>query len=148
MKLSLVPFLVLAVGGGLLIGYLTAPGVWYAGLAKPSFNPPDWVFGPVWTILYVLIAIAGWRTWQRDRGGAAMTLWWLQLALNFLWSPLFFAAHLVGAALAVVLLLLVAALAFIRAAWGVDRVAASLFLPYAAWVAYASALNAAILVMN
>lgn len=73
-----------------------------------------------------------------------MRLWWLQLALNFLWSPLFF----VDRALAVVLLLLVAALAFIRAAWSVDRVAASLFLPYAAWVAYASVLNAAILVMS
>ena len=56
-------------GGGLVIGFLNAPGEWYAGLAKPAFNPPGWIFGPVWTVLYVLIAIAGWRVWQRDRGG-------------------------------------------------------------------------------
>jgi translocator protein len=54
-------------GGGLVLGGLTAPGAWYAGLAKPAFNPPAWLFGPVWTVLYVLIAIAGWRLWQRDR---------------------------------------------------------------------------------
>lgn len=83
--LSLILFLVLVVGGGLAISYVTAPGEWYAGLAKPSFNPPNWLFAPVWTVLYVLIAVAGWRTFERDRAGWPMRVWWAQLGLNFLW---------------------------------------------------------------
>jgi tryptophan-rich sensory protein len=135
-------------GGGLAIGYLTGPGDWYAQLQKPTFNPPSWIFGPVWTTLYVLIAIAGWRFWHRDRGGLPMKLWWMQLVLNFLWSPVFFAAHQIASALVIVVLLLVTILAFIVTSWGRDRVAAWMFLPYAGWVAFAAALNAAIFVLN
>jgi benzodiazapine receptor len=145
---SLILFLVLVVGGGLVIGFLTAPGDWYAGLAKPSFNPSAWVFAPVWTVLYVLIAVAGWRTFERDRTGWPMKLWWAQLLLNFLWSPVFFAAHRIGLALLVILLLLVAILAFIAASWRQDRLAAWLFAPYGAWVAFASVLNGAIFTLN
>jgi tryptophan-rich sensory protein len=145
---SLILFLVLVAGGGIAIGYLTAPGEWYAQLAKPAFNPPGWIFGPVWTGLYVLIAIAGWRVWQRDGGGWPMKLWWMQIVLNFSWSPVFFSAHRIGLALIVILLLLGAILAFIATAWRQDRVAAWLFAPYAAWVAFASILNASILMLN
>jgi tryptophan-rich sensory protein len=145
---SLILFLVLVLGGGLVLGFLTTPGEWYAGLAKPSFNPPAWLFGPVWTVLYVLIAIAGWRVWQRDRTGWPMKLWWAQLALNFLWTPVFFAAHQIGPALVVILLMLAAILAFIVTAWRLDRVAAWLFVPYAAWVAFASLLNGSIWMLN
>jgi translocator protein len=147
-RLALIVFLVLVVGGGLAIGYLTAPGEWYARLAKPAFNPPGWVFGPVWTVLYVLIAVVGWRVWQRDRDGWPMKLWWTQLAANFLWSPVFFAAHQIGLALLVILLLLAAILAFVASAWRQDRVAAWLFVPYAAWVAFASVLNGSIWMLN
>jgi tryptophan-rich sensory protein len=146
--LSLLGFLVLVIGGGLAIGYLTAPGEWYAGLAKPSFNPPAWLFGPVWTVLYILIAVAGWRVWQRDRSDWPMKLWWAQLALNFLWTPVFFGAHQLGLALVVILLMLAAILAFIATAWRLDRVAAWLFVPYAAWVAFASVLNGSIWMLN
>jgi tryptophan-rich sensory protein len=146
--LSLIGFLVLVIGGGLAIGYVTALGEWYAGLAKPSFNPPSWIFGPVWTVLYVLIAVAGWRTFERDRRGWPMKVWWAQLALNFLWTPVFFAAHQVGLALVVILLMLAAILAFIAMSWRQDRVAAWLFVPYAAWVAFASVLNGAIFALN
>jgi tryptophan-rich sensory protein len=145
---SLISFLVLVVGGGLAIGYLTAPGDWYASLAKPAFNPPDWVFAPVWTVLYGLIAVAGWRTFVRCRAGVPMKLWWGQLALNFIWSPVFFAAHQIGLALLVIVLLLAAILAFIFASWRKDRVAAWVFAPYAAWVAFASVLNASIFALN
>ena len=145
---SLILFLVLAVGGGLAIGYLSAPGEWYAQLTKPAFNPPGWIFGPVWTVLYVLIAIAGWRVFERNRDGWPMKLWWAQLVLNFLWSPVFFAAHQTGLALAVILLLLAAILAFIATAWRQDRVAAWLFVPYAVWVAFASVLNGSLYSLN
>ena len=145
---SLILFLALVLGGGLALGFLTAPGEWYAGLAKPSFNPPAWLFGPVWTMLYILIAIAGWRVWQCDRSGWPMTLWWVQLALNFLWTPVFFAAHQIGLALVVILLMLAAILAFIVTAWRLDRVAAWLFVPYATWVAFASLLNGSIWMLN
>jgi benzodiazapine receptor len=147
-RLALALFLLLVVGGGLAIGYLTVPGGWYGGLVKPSFNPPNWVFGPVWTVLYVLIALAGWRVWRKDSGGWPMRLWWAQLALNFLWTPVFFGAHRVSLALVVVLVLLCIILAFIVASWRRDRASAWLFAPYAAWVAFASVLNGAILVLN
>jgi len=147
-RAALLPFLLLVVGGGQLIGFLTIPGPWYEALAKPSFNPPNWLFGPVWMVLYVLIAIAGWRIWQRDRSGTPMKLWWLQLVLNFLWSPSFFAMQQVGLALVVVLAMLATILAFIVAAWNVDRLSAWLFVPYAAWVAFASLLNASIWLLN
>jgi benzodiazapine receptor len=146
--LSLLGFLLLVIGGGLVIGLLTSPGEWYAGLAKPSFNPPAWLFGPVWIVLYVLIAVAGWRVWQRDRTCGPMKLWWVQLVLNFLWSPAFFAAHQPGVALVVILMMLAAILGFIAAAWRLDRVAALLFVPYAAWVTFASLLNGSIWMLN
>jgi benzodiazapine receptor len=146
--LALILFLLLVVGGGIAIGYLTAPGDWYAGLAKPSFNPPNWVFGPTWTILYVLIAVAGWRVWRKESSGWTMRLWWVQLALNFLWTPVFFGAHQIGLALAVILLLLSVIVAFIALSWRQHRTSAWLFMPYAAWVGFASLLNAAIFALN
>lgn len=146
--LSLILFLALVLGGGTAIGLLTVPGDWYAGLNKPSFNPPSWIFAPVWTTLYVLIAVAGWRTWRNARDSLAMKLWWGQLVLNFLWSPVFFSAHQLGAALVIVLALLATILAFVASAWGRDRIAAWLFAPYAAWVAFASLLNGSLFVLN
>ena len=145
---TLLLFLGLVVGGGLLIGYWNVPGEWYAQLAKPSFNPPNRVFAPAWTLLYILIAVAGWRIWVRDPKGVALKLWSGQLALNFLWSPIFFTAHLIGLALLIILALLILILAFIATTWSRDRMASLLFLPYAAWVAFASLLNAEIVVLN
>jgi benzodiazapine receptor len=145
---SLVLFLALVLGGGLVLGFLTAPGAWYAGLSKPAFNPPAWLFGPVWTVLYIMIAVAGWRVLQRDRHGWPMKLWWAQLALNFLWTPVFFAAHQIGLALVIILLMLATILGFIATAWRLDRVSAWLFVPYAAWVAFASVLNGSIWALN
>lgn len=141
-------FLLLVMGGGLLIGALTAPGDWYATLNKPPFNPPNWIFGPVWTILYVLIAMTGWRTWESDRSTRDMKLWWGQLGINFLWSPTFFVAQQPSVALAVILALLAIILVFIRRNWARDRISAVAFLPYAAWVAFASALNLSIAILN
>ena len=146
--ISLTLFLLLALGGGLLIGFLYEPGEWYAGLAKPAFNPPSWLFGPAWTLIYILIAVAGWRVWQRDRLGRPMRLWWVQMVLNFLWTLVFFAAHRIDLAFLVILLLLAAILAFIATSWWENRVAAYFFVPYALWVAFASLLNSAIWTLN
>ena len=99
-------------------------------------------------MLYILIAVAGWLVWHRERHAVAMQLWWAQLALNFLWTPVFFAAHQIGLALVVILLLLAAILGFIATTWRLDRVAAWLFVPYAAWVAFASVLNGSIWALN
>ncbi len=146
--ITLAVFILIALGGGTLIGASNIPGEWYAGLAKPSFNPPNWLFGPVWSILYIMIGIAGWRTWQRDRSGAAMKIWWAQLVLNFLWSPVFFTLHQIGLALVVIVGMWLTIVAFIALSWKPDRPAALLFLPYLAWVSFAGLLNAAILWLN
>jgi tryptophan-rich sensory protein len=142
-----VAFLAAVLGGGVLIGTITRPDDWYATLAKPSFNPPNWVFAPVWTALYLMIAVAGARTYERG-SSAAFTLWLVQLALNFAWTPLFFGLHRPVAALAVIVALLVAIVAFIAIRWSADRVSALLFVPYAAWVAFATLLNASIAKLN
>ena len=147
-RLKLLAFLVLVTGGGLLIGALTIPGPWYQALQKPPFNPPNWLFGPAWTLLYLLIAIAGWRVFVHARSGLLMKVWWLQLVLNFLWSPVFFGLQLIGPAVAVIAALLATILAFIVMAWRVERMAAWLFVPYAAWVAFAATLNLSIWLLN
>lgn len=146
--LGLAAFLTLVIGGGSLIGVWNLPGDWYAGLAKPTFNPPNWIFAPVWTVLYVLIAIAGWRTWRRAPADAAMRVWWAQLAANFVWSPVFFSLQSLGGALAIIVALLALIFAFIAMTRRADPVAAWLFAPYAAWVAFATVLNASLFVLN
>ncbi len=146
--LTLALFLLFTVGGGILIGTINLPGEWYAGLAKPVFNPPNWIFGPVWTVLYVLIAIAGWRSWERRFEGPATQIWFAQLGLNFLWSPVFFSMHLMGFGLLIIIALLVLILLFIKLSWNRDRIAAWLFVPYALWVAFASILNASLFILN
>ena len=134
-------------------GAATATSVttWYAGLAKPAFNPPNWVFAPVWTALYLMIALAGWRVWRRRARAEArhaLALWALQLALNLCWSLVFFGARMIGAALAEIAVLLAAILATAALSWRIDRTAALLLAPYAAWVAFATLLNAALWRLN
>ncbi|WP_298907981.1 TspO/MBR family protein [uncultured Aliiroseovarius sp.] len=145
---SLLLFLILVMGGGIAIGTLTAPGEWYQNLQKPFFNPPNWVFGPVWTVLYLAIAYVGWRVWQHEHHAALRRLWIIQIALNFSWSPIFFAAQQPALALGIILFLFLTIAIFMRAAWRLDRPSALLFTPYIAWVGFASALNAAIVLLN
>jgi benzodiazapine receptor len=138
-------FLVVVLGCGIAIGTVTRPNGWYAALVKPPFNPPNWVFAPVWSLLYVMIAVAGARTYERTSGFA---LWLAQMALNFAWTPAFFLLHRPAVALVIVAALLVVILVFIWARWTADRISALLFVPYAAWVAFAALLNAAIVALN
>lgn len=146
--LTLILFVVLSLAGGSLIGISSAPGPWYAALEKPAFNPPNWIFGPVWTVLYVLIGIAGARVWFLDRSGPLVRIWFAQMALNYLWPLVFFAARRPEQALPVLLAMLIAILSFIVLAWRRERPSALLFLPYLAWVSFAGLLNAAIWQLN
>ncbi|AUC99091.1 sensor histidine kinase [Bradyrhizobium sp. SK17] len=143
----LVLFVIAVLGAGFAIGYLNRPGAWYAALSKPAFNPPNWVFAPVWSIVYLLVAVAGWRV--REQGSSSgWRLWLTQMALNFAWSPIFFGLHQPGVALAVIAALLLAIVAFQIATWKADRISAILFAPYAVWVAFASLLNFEIVRLN
>ncbi len=144
----LIAFVVLVLGAGMAIGAATGPDAWFASLAKPSFNPPNWLFAPVWTVIYVMIGVAGWLVWRRDRSGPAMKLWWAQLALNFMWSPVFFALHLIGPALIVITLMLATIWAFIAVTARRQPAAALLFLPNGLWVLFATVLNGAFWLLN
>ncbi|MGC8723627.1 MAG: TspO/MBR family protein [Acidobacteriota bacterium] len=139
----------LLVAGAALFGVRFQPGSWYAGLVKPAWTPPNALFGPVWSVLYLGIAVAGWLVWRRSGWrGPALAFWTFQLVLNALWSWLFFGLHRPLWALCDIALLWAAALAFAILSWGVSRPAAVLFIPYLIWVAYAAALNAALWRLN
>jgi translocator protein len=129
---------------GLSASVFTEPNIagWYAGLVKPAFNPPNWVFAPVWTALYVLMAFAAWRAWRvAGLMSVALTLYFLQLTFNFAWSLIFFAQHLIAIALADIAVLWITIAATIIAFWRTDRWAGAMMLPYLAWVSFATLLN-------
>lgn len=137
-----------AVGGG-----VTASSVetWYPGLTKPAWNPPNAVFGPVWTLLYLMMAVAAWLVWRRrDRSAikTALALFGLQLALNVAWSLIFFGLQRPGVALFEIVLLWLAIAATLGAFTRVSRTAGYLLVPYLAWVSFAAALNFAIWRLN
>ena len=141
-------FAVSGIGGAITA---TSVGTWYQALSKPAFNPPDWLFAPVWTLLYLCMAVAGWRIWRRlgwRAGRTPLLVFGLQLLLNLGWSWLFFGQRLIGAALAEMLALLGAILATAVLFWRRDRLAGLLFVPYAGWVGYALLLNAALWRLN
>jgi len=124
---------------------------WYGALSKPSWTPPAWLFGPVWTVLYLMMATAAWLVWRRHGlSGAAVPLglFAVQLALNAAWSPVFFGLHAVGWGVAVIVALWVAVLATMFAFWRVVPVAGWLLVPYQLWITFAGALNLAIWRMN
>ena len=121
----------------------------YAGLVQPSWAPPSWLFGPVWTVLYVMIAVSGWLVWRRAGWvRSAHGVYAVQLVLNMLWSPLFFGAGLLGLAFADILLLAASIVATIVLFARVSLLAAVLLVPYLAWVGFGSALNFAIWQLN
>ena len=146
--LTYVLFIVLVVGFGALSGVSNMPGEWYQSLEQPFFQRPSWVFGPVWTTLYVLIAIAGARTWLEAPASGRMQVWFAQMVLNFLWSPAFFGSESPILGLLVIIPLLVSIIVFVRLCWNRDRVSGWLFVPYIAWVGFATLLNLSIVVLN
>ncbi len=126
------------------MGGIVMPGEWYASLEKPSWNPPNWIFGPVWTALYILMAVAAWLVWTRGGWTTQMrplTLFLVQLTLNAAWTPLFFGIKNPGLAFAEIILLWLAIAATLIVFRPVSRTAAWLLAPYLAWVSFALWLN-------
>lgn len=145
--ISLLPFIaavvVVAVSGAVFM-----PGDWYKTLNKPAWTPPDWLFAPAWSVLYLMIAVAGWLVWQEDGFGLSLGIWSLNLVLNASWSWLMFGRHDIRAALMDALAMVITIIGFIVSAWPISGTAAVLFLPYLAWTIFAAALNWAILNRN
>ena len=121
---------------------------WYAKLKKPTFNPPNWVFGPAWTILYALQGVAAYLVFQTSGIGFALGAFIIQLLLNALWTPLFFGAQRLGAAFAELIVLLIFIIATIILFFGISVIAAWLMVPYALWTVFATALNYKIWQLN
>lgn len=146
--LPLVVFILLVVAAG-AFGAQFIPGPWYAALEKPPLNPPSWIFGPVWTLLYLAIAVAGWLVWKApgDRR-LPLTLWGAQLLLNAAWSALFFGYHWMGIALVEIGMLLACVAATMVSFHRVRPLAGWLLVPYLLWVSFASYLNAGLWYLN
>ena len=133
------------------IGSLFEPGAWYAGLAKPTWTPPSSIFGPVWSILYVMMGVAAWLVWkERGLAGArlALGLYVAQLAANAAWSWLFFGLHRPGYAFLDIVLLWLLVAATLVAFWRIRRAAGWMLAPYLLWISFAAALNLAIRQLN
>ena len=150
---ALVVFVGLSVGAAALGGLFTARGVaaWYPTIAKPEWTPDPSVIGAAWTILYPVIGLVGWLIWRAGPSRAvtlALVLWAVQMALNAAWSGLFFGARSPGLAFAGIVLLWLAILGTVLAAWRPSPTASLMFVPYLAWVSFAGALNLAIWRLN
>lgn len=145
MKASIVLILfILVTFSAACIGASFPPGQWYENLRKPLWTPPDWVFPPVWTALYILMAISAWLVWGQSGFRAAsvpLCLFVLQLILNAAWSLIFFGLHQPGLAFAEIVVLLSAVIVTTILFWRIARIAGALFLPYLLWVGFAAGLN-------
>ncbi|MBI4281690.1 tryptophan-rich sensory protein [Candidatus Uhrbacteria bacterium] len=158
MKLNNTAKLIIAIGiselAGVIGAVFTTPSIptWYAGLTKPEFGPPNWIFAPVWTTLFALMGIAMWLVWKRGLGEPgvkrALIIFDVQLVLNVLWSIIFFGLHNPGAAFAEIIILWLAIFATIIAFAKISRSAAWLLAPYILWVSFAAYLNYAIWMLN
>ena len=137
-----------ATGAAAATGSLFPPGEWYAGLTKPWFTPPAIAFPIVWTTLYILMSLAAARIAPLQGAQYALALWALQIALNTLWTPVFFGAHRMWAGLIIIGLLWLVVAAMIVAFWRLDRLAGALLLPYLAWLSVALSLNGALIRLN
>ncbi len=151
---KLIISIIICVGIGGIAGYLTAgesSGEWFRNLQKPSFQPPNWIFGPVWTTLYILMGISLWKVWKKPNSrerNIAITIFFAQLLFNFLWSVIFFNWHAIGMALIDILILWVLILATIFSFARHSKIAAWLLVPYISWVSFATILTYTIWQMN
>ena len=151
LKLIIAILLPMLVGG--FSGFLTANSIngWYTTLNQPSFNPPNWVFGPVWTTLYLIMGISLYRIWSlpvSDDRNKAIGIFALQMTLNFFWSLIFFKWHLIGLALAEIILMWFMIATMIHHFRKLDAAAGYMNIPYLLWVSFASVLNGAYFILN
>lgn len=136
---------------GALVSPGIAPADWYNSLAKPAWNPPAWIFGPVWTLLYTLMGIAAWNIWRQfgfDRAKSALALFLIQLFLNGLWSQLFFGLQSPGWAFAEILVLLFFIVLTAISFFYKSKLSGWLMIPYILWVSFATVLNGTIWLLN
>lgn len=157
MKFNPIAFIVniaITLAVGAIGSYFTLHSVntWYRTIAKPSFNPPDAVFGPVWTTLYILIGISAYLVWQKraqiEHFPRTIAIYFIQLILNLMWSFIFFYAHQIGVALVEIVFLLVFVIINALVFYKIDKTAGLLFIPYILWVSFASFLTYSIFQLN
>lgn len=150
LSLSLAGSIAFPLSIGALIGVGLAPEVkgWYSTLRKPTWNPPNWIFGPVWSVFYTVMGVASWRVWKAGGGAVPLSLYGAQLLLNFIWSPIFFKAHNLKAACADITALLGILVATVYEFSKVDETSAYLMIPYIGWVSFAAALTYKITELN
>ncbi|MEM9433400.1 MAG: TspO/MBR family protein [Pseudomonadota bacterium] len=129
-------------------GAMFQPGAWYQTLDKPNWTPPNWLFPVAWTCLYILMSFAGMRVALADGNAFPVTVWALQIALNTLWTPIFFGLRRLQAGMIVILFLWLSVAGFVVAAYPVDPIASLLFAPYLLWVSVAAALNFSVMRRN
>lgn len=144
----LAPFVAAAIGSAATFANIPT---WYAGLDKPFFSPPNWLFGPVWTLLYLLMGVSLYMVWTagyKKSKKPAFVMFGLQLVFNALWSLVFFGLHAPWAGVVVIALLLASIIATIRLFWPISKKAAYLLFPYVAWVSFATILNVAVAALN
>lgn len=157
MKFNPIAFVIniaITLGVGVLGSMLTVPSVktWYTTLAKPSFNPPDSLFAPVWTSIFILLGVSAYLVWQKRAQivhfPRTVAVYFIQLVLNVMWSFLFFYAHSIGAALFEIVALLIVIIINARVFYKIDKVAGLLFIPYILWVSFATLLTYNIFILN
>lgn len=151
--LALAGWIALTLGLGVGVGLLFGPDAWFTALLKPTWNPPGWLFAPVWTLLYILMGVSVWIVRSqpdvpRALVAQAMRLFWLQLALNLLWTPIFFGLHRPWLAFAEICLLWIAVLYTALMFGRIRAIAGYLMIPYGLWVSFALVLNGTIWLMN
>ena len=141
----LITFLASGIGG-----YTTATfkEPWYSQIILPSFNPPSWVFGPVWTVLYILMSVAIWRIWINYYDNKILNLYFLHLFFNTIWSIIFFGFHQIGLALLDLVLILIFIVLLMKIYYLKDKISFSLMVPYFLWSGYALVLNFNIFILN
>lgn len=145
---GLIGLLLITFAAPALSSFIPMPGAWYEALSKPSWNPPPWLFGPVWGMLYTLMAVAAWLVWLRTSVRRPLVPYFIQLALNAAWTPVFFAAHRIDLALGIIIALWIMILVTMLRFFRVRAAAGWLLVPYLLWVSFATALNFTIWRLN
>ena len=148
--LSLILFLIITFSASAIGGFTTSAfkEPWYSEIILPSFNPPSWVFGPVWSTLYVFMSIAIWKTWDMTKDKKLLKIYFLHLFFNAIWSVIFFGFHNIGLALVDLIIILLFIILLMKIYYRISKTSFYLMVPYFIWTSYAFILNASIFLLN